>query len=260
MADVFGSIAHILSGASTSDTNSSVSIPSNVTDLAHDITANEGILGGLTLAIGLYLMVLGYKLFKPTVFIMGFAVGSIIGYAVLVHFRPPGGYPSDNNVIMYGSGAIGLICGALVLCLIKLTFAIIGAAGGLVLALFILGFQSFGIIQTGTNRAIFISVMCAVGAIGAFLLQKHVLILATSFVGAYSTCFGVDCFAHTGFVQASEDFLSSGNAGEFAAQFQINTQVVALSAAVAVLFVLATLVQYRISRGRDARAHWGGGR
>ncbi|KAJ3121875.1 hypothetical protein HK100_012201 [Physocladia obscura] len=178
-------------------------------------------------------------------FLMGFIFGAVVGYSGLVHFRPVGGYPSDSNVVMYGSG------GSMVLCLIKLGLVIIGVVGGLFLSLFILGWKDLGVIESGTNRTIFIAVLCVLGAIAAFFLEKHAVIIATSFVGAYSFCFGVDCFAHAGFVQASELFLggSSGDAGSVRV-FVVNPKVIALSVSVLVLALLGVVVQYRVNSGK----------
>ncbi|KAI8609369.1 hypothetical protein BC830DRAFT_1173611 [Chytriomyces sp. MP71] len=227
----------------------------NPQDAIQYLTANQGILGAITLGLGLYLLVLGFKLFKPTIFIMGCIAGGIAGYTGLMHFRPSGGYgASDSSVLLYGSLAIGLVCGATLLCLLKLGIAIIGGVGGLFLALFILGFHTFGVIQDGTNRTIFICVLIVVGIGLAFLLEKHVIIFASSLVGAYGICFGIDCFARTGFVHASEMFLSSGNSFNITV-FEVNAKVIALTVAVIVICLIGMLIQYRINGHK--RSHTG---
>ncbi|KAJ3065324.1 hypothetical protein HDU98_011313 [Podochytrium sp. JEL0797] len=178
-------------------------VPSNVTDIVHTITANNGILGAVAIGVGFYFLILGFKLYKPTLFLMGFVAGAIAGYSGLMHFRPPEGYPSDSNVVMYGSAAVGLMGGALLLCLIKLGLAIIGCLGGLFLGLSSLSFNLLGPLETGTPRTIYLISLCVVGVAIAFFLEKHVVIVATSVVGGYAVVFGVDCFAGTGFQKAN---------------------------------------------------------
>ncbi|KAI8833517.1 hypothetical protein BJ741DRAFT_612318 [Chytriomyces cf. hyalinus JEL632] len=226
----------------------------NPGDVIHAITANQGILGAICLGLGCYLLILGFKLFKPTLFIMGFIAGGVLGYTGLMRFRPPEGYQSDANVLLFGSMAVGFVCGGILLCIIQLGIAIVGGVGGLFLALFILGFKNLGLIEDGVNRTIFICVMVVAGVVLAFLLEKHVVIVSSSFVGAYGICFGIDCFAQTGFARASEMFLSSGNSFNITV-FQVNPKVIALTVSVVVITLVGILLQYRINSTK--RSHKG---
>ncbi|KAI9346619.1 hypothetical protein BDR26DRAFT_855849 [Obelidium mucronatum] len=247
--NIGNTISNTVGGIFNSSDTISPQLPSNVTDVLHTITANDGILGAVAIGVGFYFLILGFKLYKPTMFLMGFVAGAIAGYSALMHFRPAGGYPSDSNVIMYGSGALGLMTGSLLLCIIKLGIAIIGGVGGLFLSLFILGLRDFGVIEYGTGRTIFICACVLVGIISAFFLEKHVVIVATSFVGGYGICFGIDCFAKVGFRTASEAFLSSGNSSSLV-EFQTNPKVIALCVSILVLTLGGVLIQYRINGGR----------
>ena len=51
--------------------------------------------------------------------------------------------------------------------------------------MFILGLQTNGIIQTGWGRGVFIGVLVIIGIVLVFFLEKHVIIISTSFAGAY---------------------------------------------------------------------------
>ncbi|ORY38422.1 hypothetical protein BCR33DRAFT_430967 [Rhizoclosmatium globosum] len=112
MSNFAGAVGGALGGLVNPNNGTSFTpqVPGQVNDVIQKITANDGILGAVTMGIGFYFLILGFKLYKPTMFLMGFVAGAVIGYSALMHFRPPEGYPSDNNVVMYGSGAIGLIC------------------------------------------------------------------------------------------------------------------------------------------------------
>ncbi|ORY38423.1 hypothetical protein BCR33DRAFT_720791 [Rhizoclosmatium globosum] len=141
------------------------------------------------------------------------------------------------------------IGGGLLLCIVKLGIAIIGGIGGLFLALFVLGWKEWGLIEYGTGRTVFIVVCVLLGILVAFFVEKHVVIVASSFVGGYSICFGIDCFAKTGFRTASEAFLNSGNSADLV-QFKVNPKVISMGVSVVVIAIGGMIIQYRINGGK----------
>ncbi len=118
--------------ASAQSTNGTVS---DVTNAVTSAVSGQSIVSGLILlASGLMLTFFGYRLFKPTLFAVGFLLFGMIGYLLLVRFEPASGYgPNTETVLLCGSLAIGLVGAFLTLCFVKLGIAAMGALGGAVI-------------------------------------------------------------------------------------------------------------------------------
>jgi hypothetical protein len=143
----------------------------------------------VTFYISLYLqffLLFGFKLWKPTIFLAGFVLAASLGYLVLIRLEPEGGYGNRESVLLGGSVGVGILGGCILLCLRKLGLAAIGAIGGYALSLFVLGFQTDGLIQSGWGRAIFIIILIIIGIILVFFIEKHVVIISTSLAGGYA--------------------------------------------------------------------------
>ncbi|KAI9337367.1 hypothetical protein DFJ73DRAFT_849176 [Zopfochytrium polystomum] len=234
----------------TSPPDSAGQLGDTIANGVYTLSAQQAILGGVCMGIGALLLFLGFKLYRPTLFICGVIFGSCAGYIILIHAEPhPDGYPSRSNVLLFGSLAFGLLIGGMFLCLRKLALLGIGAVSGFFLAMFVLGLRSYGVVDAGWGRAVFIAVFCLAGVVAVFFLEKHVVIVGTAVTGAYGLVFGIDCFAHTGFVQASESFVSSTSTLNFAA-FVINGRVIALMVSFVALAVIGIVVQYRINKDK----------
>ena len=79
-------------------------------------------------------------------------------------------------------------------------------------------------------------------ALFVYLLEKFVIIGATAFIGAYLVIFGLDFFAHTGFLNAWL-FIFDANPNHFNA-YMIQTKVLVMMAFVAVFFLGSCGWQY----------------
>ena len=64
-----------------------------------------------------------------------------------------------------------------------------------------------------------------------------------------SVAFGVDCFAQTGFTQASQAFLSFNAPLNFS-KFEMNAKVASLCGSAALLSLIGIFVQYRLNRDK----------
>ncbi|KAJ3097508.1 hypothetical protein HDU96_000368 [Phlyctochytrium bullatum] len=232
----------------------------------YNLTGGQGILGVIAIAIGVFFLSLGYRFYKPVIFLVGFLTTGIGGYVLLVHVEPSGGYPSREYVILFGSIGIGLIGrlhrkyprlipsflnpkgGGILLCLRRLSVFLIGAVGGFFLSMFILGWRTNGLIESGWGRAIFILIVIIACVAAAFWLEKHVVIAATSLTGSYLVVFGIDCYAHVGFREASGNFLSTRSVNSN--DYDLNPKVIAMASTVVVLTLLGMIVQYKINRNK----------
>ena len=173
---------------------------------------------------------------------------SIIAYSILINAEPATGYPSRGNVLLWGSLAIGILGGLVFLCIRKWGVMIIGALAGFVLAIFLLSLKSGGIISAGWGKAVFIIVFVIIGIVTAFFIEKEVVIVGTSLIGAYGVAFGVDCFAHTGFRVAVRTFISERGHFE-ASDYTLDGKTIGLIVSFFILAVIGIIVQFRMNHG-----------
>jgi hypothetical protein len=119
----------------------------------------------------------GYRLFRIVLAIYGFIFGAMIASSVV---------GISNNVGMVVAALVGGIAGALVLMFAYFVgIAIVGAGLGALVAH--LGWQQFG---TGDPPVLLIVAVSILGAAGAMLLQRYVIVVATAFAGAWTVVAG----------------------------------------------------------------------
>ena len=137
----------------------------------------------------------GYRLFRVVLAIYGFILGAMLASSMM------GATSTGAMMVAAIAGGIG---GALVLTLAYFVgIALVGAGLGALVAHVI--WQSSGSTEPPALAVILFAVA---GSIGAMLLQRYVIILATAFGGAWTLMVGV--FALTGDRQA-ERAAASGN-------------------------------------------------
>src|SRR2546427_1405882 len=120
----------------------------------------------------------GYRLFRVVLAIYGFILGAMLASSMM---------GANNTGAMVIASIVGGLIGALVLTLAYFVgIALVGAGLGALVAHVL--WQSFG---TGDPPAIAVSLLAVAGAIGAMLLQRYVIVLATAFGGAGTMLRGV---------------------------------------------------------------------
>lgn len=135
----------------------------------------------------------GYRLFKFVLAIYGFIFGAALVSSVM---------GSSNTAGMVVGAIVGGLAGAAVLVLAYfIGIALMGAGlGALVAHVF---WQN---LRSGDPPALAVILLAIVGAMGAMLLQRYVIIVATSFGGAWTLIIGA--FAMLGDRQAARATLS----------------------------------------------------
>lgn len=120
----------------------------------------------------------GYRLFRVVLAIYGFILGGSIASSTLA---------ATNTTGQLVAWVVGGFAGALILVLAYFVgIALIGAGLGAFLAQ--LGWSYFG---SGDPPPALVIVLAIVGAIGAMVLQRYVIIVATAFGGAWTLLLGV---------------------------------------------------------------------
>src|SRR5580765_6337981 len=119
----------------------------------------------------------GYKLFKITLAIYGFIIGAMITSSMM---------GSSNTTGMIVSAIVGGLAGALILVFAYfIGIALVGAGlGALVAHVF------WGYVGGGDPPAMMVIILSVLGAIGAMLLQRYVIIVSTAFGGAWTVIVG----------------------------------------------------------------------
>jgi uncharacterized protein DUF4203 len=119
----------------------------------------------------------GYRLFKLVLAIYGFILGAGLASSAM---------GASNTIGMVIAALVGGVVGALILVFAYFVgIALVGAGlGALVVHV------GWGYVRVGDPPAVAVIVMAVLGAIGAMLLQRYVIVVATSFGGAWTMILG----------------------------------------------------------------------
>lgn len=119
----------------------------------------------------------GYRLFKLTLAIYGFIFGAMIASSTM---------GATNTFGMVASALVGGIAGALILVFAYfIAIALLGAGLGALVA-----HSGWGYFRPGDPPAVALITLAIIGAIGAMLLQRYVIIVVTAFGGAWTVIVG----------------------------------------------------------------------
>jgi hypothetical protein len=222
---------------------------------AKGIKVGPGILAALAIVGGGVVTVLGYRLFRPTVFLCGFIVGGLFVAGIIEAIFKDEDWLPTASWVAFAIG--GLIAGGLVVYLYAASIFLGGAAGGVLLA-FSLN-TSFGAKIYPNNPDVVLVVMAVllgvIGGVLALKLEKPVLVVATSFVGAEVLVWGIGYFA--GDYPNGADlkaFRAKNDDGDWV--YDIPDAWWAYLAGILVVFLLGMLIQFK----KTARGHHHGGK
>ena len=119
----------------------------------------------------------GYRLFTIVLGIYGFILGALLASSMM-------GVTNTGGMIV--AALVGGIGGALILVFAYFVgVALVGAGLGALVA-----HVGWGYVGTGDPPAVTVIVLSIVGAIGAMLLQRYVIIVSTAFGGAWTLIVG----------------------------------------------------------------------
>jgi hypothetical protein len=125
----------------------------------------------------------GYRLFRIVLGIYGFVLGAMIASSTMA---------ASNTMGMVIAALVGGVVGALILVFAYfIGIALVGAGLGALIA-----HVAWGQAASGDPPAIVVILLSILGAIGAMVLQRYVIIVATAFGGAWTLIVGL--FAASG--------------------------------------------------------------
>jgi hypothetical protein len=130
------------------------------------------------LAAGALACFAGYRLFRIVLAIFGFILGAMLASSLM---------GSSNTVGMVIVALVGGLIGAGILMFAYFVgIALVGAAVGALIAHF-----GWGFVGSGDPPVLAVIGLAVLGAIGAMFVQRHVIIVTTGFVGAWTIIVGI---------------------------------------------------------------------
>lgn len=239
----------LLRDAITDNGNAVAASPSSALRVGPGVSAALSIVGGLAVCF------FGFRLMRPTMFLCGFVVGGFLcASAADVVFK---GKSYEATAWWIALIVGGILIGALVLVLYSIGIFIVGAAGGVLLGTVVntsIGYKLFPN-DPNTGLLVFAIVLGLLGGILACKLERPVIILATSLVGAVLAVSGVGYFAKD-FPDITDLQTQFGtkDAASGAWSYDLPTVWWAYIGAMLVLFVLGAFVQFKkTSRSGSSR-------
>jgi hypothetical protein len=246
------------------------------------------VLGSVFIVLGLYLVGFGFRGFRVTLAVFGFlAIGKVhrhtninktvhthslfffafhkglVTWVGLTNCQPASGYINNDITMIVVPAGVGVAGAILFFVLWNIGFYLIGAVGGLALALYICCWKENLVIENLVARACFLAAMCVAFAAMTFFLERYVILFATSFVGAYLFFVGVDVLARTGYVAGIRSIIDRNPL--HAVHYSLGRDVYILLAFTIVLFLISFAWQSLINHGRyfgiryTQQHHHGGG-
>lgn len=132
--------------------------------------------GWIIIPFGLFLGLLGYRLYKISLFIIGLFLGLSLGQWI-------GGFLENPDLGLILGIIVGIALGIATHFLIRFSLFLAGMAGGAVIASMVLPYTALDLDSTGTLIVYLGSALA--GGILTLLLYKVLILFVTSLVGTY---------------------------------------------------------------------------
>lgn len=161
----------------------------------HATEIGAGVIAAAAMVLGLAISLVGYRLFRPTIFVCGFLGGGVLMSRIMEQVLE--GRPWLLTVSWVGFFTGGILGGAIVLSLYTAGIFVAGAAGGVVLA------EAFSALFATTfypsSPSVFFVVsaviMAVVGGLLTLRFEKPMLVVTTSVLGSGLLMWGIGYYA-----------------------------------------------------------------
>jgi len=164
------------------------------------------VLVGLGMLLGLIVCFLGYRLFKPVLFIAGFIVGAGVLFYALWFYTKVG-----LAVLIVAPILCGIVLGIFFIFVAMAGIFFLGSVLGFLLFCMVVGSTDGGLIHDQTYIWVGMGASSLVGGVLALIFQKKLIITATSFAGAYAVVIGADRYAKGGFSHVIPQLIGSNH-------------------------------------------------
>ncbi|KDQ63511.1 hypothetical protein JAAARDRAFT_53717 [Jaapia argillacea MUCL 33604] len=188
----------------TATATASASATPTPISLATKIDPAFGVLGALLIITGLPTAILGHRNRWTSFFLIGFYTLALVCFVLILQFgilkaiHPP--TATIRGMFLIAAVVAGIAGGGITIFFWKATKYFLGAWGGFALGLFIQCFRNGGLIGPIGFRWIMYIVCTVIGFVLCTIpkIHYHILLVATSFVGATAFMLGVDCYTTAG--------------------------------------------------------------
>lgn len=248
---------HASDGDSSSDDSSVISGMSDdvmaIFTGSDSITLGPGISAAIAIGLGTVVCFLGYRLLRPTMFVCGFLVGALaVGTLIEHNFADESWEPTG---VWIGFVLGGFVGGALVVMIYTAGIFLIGCAAGVLLAIALNTSFAYKI-YPAEPMLVLVVLMILLGLLGGMLalkLERPIIIVATSLVGAALFVTGVGYFGKN-FPTTTDlkKYLTEDvETGDWV--YSIPSAWWAYLSVMGALFVLGMLTQFFKTAGRSRR-------
>ncbi|KAI8362585.1 hypothetical protein BD560DRAFT_404242 [Blakeslea trispora] len=209
------------------------------------ISSRMGALGGVLIALGIFLCSFGFRLSKIMLCVMGLLTFGSMTWIALANLRPESGYSRDEITMIVVPVGVGVVGAIVYYVLWNIALYLVGrnkcssyisAFGGFVFAVFICSWKSNFVIEHVSPDYIilFYSGMALAFAILIWAALRPALFLL-HLVGAYIIMFGIDCLARTGFIAGPQALLNRNP--RHMIEYRLSTTIYVLLAMVIAAFL-----------------------
>ncbi|RHZ83275.1 hypothetical protein Glove_99g296 [Diversispora epigaea] len=237
----------------------------NSTTTADDNLKVQAVSLGIILIItGIIFCFFGRKIYRLTLFLVGFYIGVMITWVILEPSRGEievMGEFARLTIILIVSFVIGLLIGGIFVCCSTIAIWFLGGLVGYILALFIISWITASASPSSSSspngmdqksRILTIIALTFIGFLLTCLFENIIILFGTSFIGAYSIIIGIEIFVKTDFVNNNKSSISVVNAilnGKAILDGDNYEKNTLLLVGMLILFILGVLYQYNFNIG-----------
>ncbi|KAI8059837.1 hypothetical protein BDF21DRAFT_370083 [Thamnidium elegans] len=164
------------------------------------ISPAQGFAGIVCIIFGLYFSILGYRFFRPTLGLVGFVFFATMTWIGLINNEPAGGWPLGDLIYICVSTGLGILGAFMFMFFYQVGVYLLAALGGFYFAVYFLSWNEDLVITIKVARVCFIIGVNILGTCVLYFIETYMVIFSTSLMGSYLFYFGLDFFAHTGFI------------------------------------------------------------
>ncbi|KAI8069387.1 hypothetical protein BC940DRAFT_318242 [Gongronella butleri] len=163
-------------------------------------------------------------------------------WLLLTLAEPKGGYPMQGLVYVAAAVGGGAVAGFVSLVFWKFALPSLGMLAGTFFGFYLFLWREDHVIINGYARVFTCVGMGIFMFVGAYLIESMVVVLSTSFLGAFFLVLGLDVLLHTGLAQAIRAMFDV-NPYTKPVVYHLDHKLYGMLSAILVVFVLGTLLQ-----------------
>lgn len=213
------------------------------------VTPQMGVAGAILIVLGVYLMIFGFRGFRPTLAVSGFLTFGLITWVGMTNTQPAEGFTNDAITMIAVPAGLGVLGAILYALFWDVSIYLIGGMGGLTFGLFILCWREDLVITSSVPRACFLVAISLFMAAITFFAERYVILFATSFTGAFIFIVGVDFMAHTNYIAGLKSILDQNELHRVV--YDIVTKTYVMMAMIILLFLISFGWQFVYNKGRS---------